>query len=459
MFKIIMLVICTLLAPITNADEPIHQKVALILGGGGEPDGPTTNFDRSLLAFGNKLKVAGYESFVTFDRTHVESNKIVDSIDQHATEFTIKGAREKIDQVASRLQTMGKGDQLVVFIDTHGLPKLSGGIGPPTKEPAQSPLHLVVAQDQYEFFDLAELKKLQDAAKAKGIQLAIIDSSCYSGQSLEFHTNDSNTCVITAASEDSVGYSDFAQTLALSLKPGDSLEQSFLGARMLSYEGYPSISTGKGIQAKKDLELLTSWISANSGDAIGTGLFNPNNYCKKSSLEVESQALAFNMITQTSLGLDATSFENLRKDLVAINEAREQTKADTAYGYRQLDIGGSRFLVRSLYDVDRFLNRIRKDLINNPSAQSVAYIKNILAHESELRAKRDELVKTDPNFLRIAKLDQTAFGNVTEREAKLQQMQYRFARFERFAYDKMYRAAKDYGPGKNGFNPCRDFKF
>lgn len=230
------LLLCFIL--LSSALQASAKKEILIIGGGGEPAGDTTIFDESVSNLGKISKSAGWTPTVVFNGGHKQSERIAKDVGGSKTySGTLSNIDKQLALLKQKIQngTLKKGDQLMIAVNTHGADKSGNEL-----------THLVAAKDG--LFNVDRLKEVRDLAEKKGVQLAILDNSCYSGYTINLGTD--KTCVLSAASTN-VGYSNAGSMLTWNMRPGLNLEEIFLGAR-LSKEGIspgtPQISTAAGLK-------------------------------------------------------------------------------------------------------------------------------------------------------------------------------------------------------------------
>lgn len=224
-----------------------QKKEALFLGGGGEPAGTSTIFDPALENFADFSLRTNWKMNVLFDGGHSESEKTASLVTGGKNKSaTVQNLNNEINSYIQRMQSgdLKAGDQLLVQVASHGA----------TNKPGQSS-HSVAALDGD--FDLDSLKKLRDLAEKKGVKLAILDYSCYSGSSIGLATD--KTCVMSVATPDNLGYASSGSEISKNLKPGENLEDVFIKSRtsQLGNPGLPQISTEAGRKAYEATKFIT----------------------------------------------------------------------------------------------------------------------------------------------------------------------------------------------------------
>jgi hypothetical protein len=238
-----------------------------IAGGGGEPlkngDGtPNTKtmFDMNLKAMAAFKMTTGYNTKISFNGGHAETEEIISknfkpdevassTFDKKSYENTIKAYETKI--LNGEIKT---GDQLLIYIDTHGAYKTS------TEEShsialGKSPLQNLQTLGS-DMVSLDQLKSLTILAKDKGIKLGILDLSCHSGSTLALRNE--NTCIITSTGPEHYGFGGNSETFGSrflnAFKKGKSLEDVYLEVRgNFQDSSFPMISSPAGIEVQNSL--------------------------------------------------------------------------------------------------------------------------------------------------------------------------------------------------------------
>jgi hypothetical protein len=222
----------------------------MIIGAGGDPEGETTIFDKTIKNLGAYVKEnQAIKVEVALDGGHSKTKAIIDSSFPSAiskSDFEERDYRRIIQTYKTKLETgeIKTGDQLLIHINSHGAErsedskthKIATSAGTATN------LNTLAGSIVVNLDDLEILKKL---AKEKGVKLAIIDGSCYSGNTLVLA--DDNTCVISATGSNHYSYPTFSENFSAAMKKGKNLEDVFLAVR--AQDGVPQlpmISTSAG---------------------------------------------------------------------------------------------------------------------------------------------------------------------------------------------------------------------
>ncbi|HLD99032.1 MAG TPA: hypothetical protein VJB59_02170 [Bdellovibrionota bacterium] len=225
--------------------ETKSRKIALIIGGGGEPPGKETIFDKSFKLLADKVRASGYESHVVFDGGHAKLETIAKTLGTKS-DFTDDAIRSTLNQLLDDLKTkkIKPGDQILVVNMSHGIPPVSG----------QKTHHV---STMFSTFSLDALEELRELAESSHVKIAIVDQSCYSGNTLSLATD--RSCVISAAGNH-VGTNRDIESFWKEAKPGMSLESIFLNSRRdaTPSSSAPRISTPAARETERILNDLTS---------------------------------------------------------------------------------------------------------------------------------------------------------------------------------------------------------
>jgi len=169
------------------------------------------------------------------------------------------------------------GQQLLLVVDSHGGP---GGTG-------ANDLGIVSTGNGSVSRNVLEVVK--KAAELKGVKLAIIDASCYSGESLELGS--AKTCVVTSTNQKNIAYIQQPLTLFRTMHSffsrGSNLEQNFLDSRGnknygLNWQSFHhmQISTQAGMQTLNEIEIFDSVAATDDTD--------PKNHDQFSAAQVNN---------------------------------------------------------------------------------------------------------------------------------------------------------------------------
>jgi hypothetical protein len=248
--------LCLLLAVTTNA---LASRSIIVLGGGGESiQKQDTLFDGALNNLSNYFQQPENrwdETTISFDGGHPVTEAIINSkfTGAQTAQFTEANYNSIVKKYIEKIETMNKGDQLLIMLDSHGAEKSSA-----TPELTHQ-LAVSSSQGENNLNDLSKtvnisldnLKTLSNLALKKGVNLAIIDFSCHSGNSLSLAN--SQTCVISSTGPKHFSYANFSDAFIKNMKKGQSLEDVFLTTRKSdNMPTYPMISTPEGMSITQD---------------------------------------------------------------------------------------------------------------------------------------------------------------------------------------------------------------
>lgn len=254
------LLLLTCLSPVLGYSADV-KKLHYYMGGGGEPTGNTTIFDGDLkLMSGFLNKSKDWDTTVSFNGGHTKTEEIIKDKMPNAKnvgDFTEKSYNSMIDEMIQKIESgeLKSGDQLMININTHGA-KRSKEATHQIALSRSTATNLTTLQGA-STVSLDRMETLAKLAGDKGVKLAIIDSSCFSGNLLNI--NNDKVCLISATGTDQYGYAGTVDAFFFSLKftfsgnfvgkfkKGVNLEDAFLQARESSYTpDFPMISTPEG---------------------------------------------------------------------------------------------------------------------------------------------------------------------------------------------------------------------
>jgi len=207
-------------------------------GGAGDPGKNT--FVHNFIDLNRFAKKNQWQTTTLFDGDQPDAQlKVSKAIQDHDLKsFTGGEFQIQLENIATK--KFKPGDKVLFVINTHGsLDSTSNG-------------HYIVCQGNGTC-DTGDLKAVIDRLQTQGVQVALIDFSCYSGQSLKMANN--KTCVISQASNDDVGYDTTSADFIKNMKSGKSLEEVYLEMRKNQW-GLPRISSPAGLQAEKIIHSL-----------------------------------------------------------------------------------------------------------------------------------------------------------------------------------------------------------
>ncbi len=259
------------LQPNISLGEPSSQnkKHYLLIGGSGEPDSNFTSFDGEYINTLRYLRDSkDTEKTFSFDGEYARIEDLGEAYKLEKltrTKGTAKEIINSIEKLKAQIERgeIKKGDQLIIHISSHGTyadsKEFSHSISivSDTKNNIKENEILSEAEAEGDSLSLDRLQGLIKAAQAKGINLGIIDTSCYSGNVLKF-ANDT-TCVITGSNDKETAKVGFAIQIT-QFQPGRTFEDVFLNLEKgYGRIGNPLISTAAGKAAKEQMKILESY--------------------------------------------------------------------------------------------------------------------------------------------------------------------------------------------------------
>lgn len=219
-----------------------------MFGGAGEPAGADNQFFGNFTSLSSYAETNNWNSQTLFGGDPAQDlARLQAATKLPAYSFSSQNLANALKQINHDANTgaLTSKDKVLIVIDTHGSPMV-------TRDGHSLSCSDGVCSPQ-------QLKKLIKNLESKNIPTAIVDLSCYSGNSQKLASD--KTCVVSATRSDDVALATFAQNFISKMKPGKSLEEVFLQARSSSSTaGYPQISSPAG----KSTEDIITTLSANS---------------------------------------------------------------------------------------------------------------------------------------------------------------------------------------------------
>jgi hypothetical protein len=167
------------------------EKQLYFFGGGGEPEGPTTIFDKdiNILSRFSNNKSTTWKTNYSFNGGHKKTEAQLRSKLGKANtlgRFDEANFQQAINDLENKLESgkLKSGDQLILIIDTHG-----------TKNSSEEKTHLISlspsestklkTSSEAKKISIDKLEKISNLAAKKGVKLALVDLSCFSGSTLK----------------------------------------------------------------------------------------------------------------------------------------------------------------------------------------------------------------------------------------------------------------------------------
>jgi hypothetical protein len=368
---------------------------------------------------------------------------------------------------------MVAGDQLMIYIDSHGAEKDAGvpghriitGQGIPTN------LDTLEGASSVHLQDLQELKAL---AKAKNIKMAIIDNSCHSGNSLDLA--DDNTCVISSTGPKHYGNTHFSKNFSAAMSKGKNLEEIFIEVRGNDETfALPMISSQAGLAVNsilyekitpffyefdEDQDKLMPFLQDNHSDYHQCIADKNFDYLIKTIDQIESLSSVSKNVMWKNEKSKQVSFAKLK----ALLGNYKRTQDLARLKMRELNIdrlrkkenfGEINYTWRELLTTD-FKHSINETQgwIDNESKSSVAneYLQ-LKATYIQANARKQEILKNSPDLI-----------NLVQKEAEIKKLKEEnqdivsfIAVEERKLYSALYKNAQKNEQSSKP-NPCQNFK-
>ena len=417
-----------------HAEKRNPRKVAVFIG--GDPDG---TLDEHSKEFFEKAAVHAralkYETIEALSITGKGDSKF----DRATVGRSLATLKEQV-----RSKHLEPGDQVVIQVFTHGSPKGEGETA-----------HTVGSK----YFDLpmSDLAKWRDELEKGGIKLAIIDNSCYGGNSLDLATK--KTCVISAADRDSVaivksGSEIFSSGLWKTgrANAGSSLEDIYLKTRLQgessteTFRETPSISTAADSKTREAM--------GEEYNLEDVARVNESRFRRKGSPECaesdESEKLA-NEIEKLAKGIEESTTVDQSANLKEFLTLQGKIAGQRLYNRREINRvwkeAGAREALGNCFNLNAFTCWNEQG--------SIAYVYPVASgYPKSCESQRDLFLKVckDPDALKLyrsyQKLEQSADYD------RLQKLESKLMHAEAKTYDSIYRKQANAAD-----EPCRDFKF
>lgn len=478
----------------------------IFMGGGGEPTGPKTNFDPIVETLGKNIQGTQWKYQVSFNGGHSETEFIISqnfkSPAAPTTPFTKDTYKKLIDSYKTKINSgeITSGDQLMILINSHGAEK-SETNGEVTHRIAvtKDPVAAVAAAakkstatkngitnyDSLAGSDVVSLDALADLiklTKEKGIKLGIVDLSCHSGNTQALKKDAPNTCIITSTGPIHYGFSGintFNGKFLQSLKPGVSLEEAFLQARLNAQDsGYAMISTPAGIEISDELypqitpylyfknaktDKLTKYMQKNS---TNQEICQRDEQFKELIAKIEELQAAANGNRDGYNGeefkrllyaykSEQDSMIHLLNQLGSSYAKKEETFSTTTFDKKgkpvKSDVLRQTWESLAMSNPDSTIGYFTEQLAKTKDPIKKIEYQNIIANWNKAKLKRTEILQKFPDLLNLNKKAK----ELTSRIADNYNTAYAISVQEKKLYNELYKKKQI----KNSKDPCSEFIF
>jgi hypothetical protein len=460
----------------TFSFQALATDYLMLIGAGGEDaKKETTIFDNTIQNMAKYVeRTPGLKVNVALNGGHAKTEEIINKSFPNAetkTSFQAADYKRLIQNYKTKLENneMVSGDQLMIFIDTHGAQKqksfkthaisTSGG--------SATDFNTLSGSSNVDLDQLEVLKKL---AKDKGVKLAIIDASCHSGNTQSLA--DDNTCVISGTGPNHYGYTTFSQDFSAAMSKGKNLEEIFLKVRKQdTTPGLPMISTQAGqevtsllydkitpfvyyFDAKNDK--LTPYLKKTQDEEVQC-LSNYNTLISTineiEELNTVSKKVLFWNVKKKKVKLKnlkklLESYENsmvsIQQQMKAVGANRLNQKETFKTPTQSVEYSWKELLTT---DFNPLINDMKGRLQTEQLESNRTLLKDLITVYERASARKEELLKTQPDLREIpakeAEIKRSIDANYFTAAA--------IGTEERKLYSALYKT--DDKP-----NPCKDFK-
>ncbi len=461
------------------------EKQLYLFGGGGDPEGEGTIFDDDLEAlsrFSNE-KNTSWKTKYTFDGGHsVTESKLRKKFKKENSlgDFTEENFHSTLMIIQKKMETneLKSGDQLLLVMDSHGAPKSP-------KEKSHMVFSTSEDGEKEKKISMDDFEKIANLAKEKGVKLALLDLSCYSGNTLKIKNKD--ICIISGTGENEYGYSEpdgsprnalttFEGRFLDGMKSGENLENLFLKSRLGSVlQDFPMISTDSGIIVNdliykmlspyfiynddRIFDFSNSYNAKNIDDAI-CKTQNEFSEIKKRINEMSNiSSISKNILNTTGLGkaLDAyrayqLEFEKVYSDsLTAANEVKETILRDYPNEAELFNKEEGISILSLTVEREKSMAIFKEQV----TVEKNIFFKSTFQKMYDDLARKNEICKDiSGKISTISKEKIEKFKKYYMKSDKTDKLAEKVAIEAKTLYDNLYRTDSGNRP-KN--NPCKDF--
>jgi hypothetical protein len=466
------------------------KKDFYLIGGGGEPKGDKTIFDNDLKTLGSFVNGPSWDTTISFNGGHKKTEDIIGSKLSKAKNtgpFIEKNYNALIDEMINKIESgkLNAGDQLMLVIDTHG----AKNSNEKTHQIAlgNSTAANLTTLSGASTVNLDRLEKLATLASAKGVKLAVVDMSCFSGNLLNIKND--KTCFISATGSEQYGYAGTMDLLLFNvaatfsgkfydlMKEGKNLEEIFLKARTRGdAPDFPMISSPEGIAINELLyKMITPYLNYNDNQTSNFSAQYPksgakfeNKVCsnEQNHEKLKDLLAQFENMSAVTTEISKNNFSTLKlaleeyrnyqktyeaslrgkfeteKEISQLLESNYSNSPDLWKGYAPFDLLGIDYdynlkFYQGLLDKESssYSKKMWQDMLTKLAAQKelTANIKNKLSESSKNKLKEQE--------------DAYAKSGITKNLAQ------KVSSEAKKVYEDLYKQQMK----KSNSNPCRDF--
>ena len=470
----------TLIIALITSQLVYAENHLILMGGGGEPEGEDTIFDSSIFELGNSLNKTNWNYEVLYNGGHEFSEELVEElypkVKSPTKDFTSENYTKMLKNYKLKIEKneIKSGDQLMIVISTHGAAKEAGDISHKISVTggAATDLSTLAGSETVNLDDLQEIIQLTNK---KGIKLGIIDMSCHSGATLALKDKAPNTCIITSTGPEHFSFVEedaFPEMFFRGLKPGLSLEEVFLKARLESSDrAYPMISTNENDNIVNEIyknitpylyfanpagDKLTPYLAASSSEARSCEredeLKNLISQIDKLQSTVNSK---FELMNATKLKSLLEEYKKLQDDLIL---SSKQFSSPPYSNIESFQPPGA----------NKITNMTWKEILDIPTDELIYQYESMMEaslSEEEKKmllfltnfiklvdVKKKEILKENPQLEKAYKAQEIM--NIINGNKTLELVKS-ITDEEKIFYEKHYRLNQKPNPS----DPCKSFKF
>lgn len=468
-----------------------QDRHMVIMGGGGEPDSlETTIFDGEMRTLGNFLRSnESWSPQISFNGGHDRTEEIIrNGVGRRGvqnTQFTQEQFDRMITQYENKIRNgeINSGDQLLVYISTHGAMRIET----PNKDGNVEVSHSISATGasasdlntlrDAKLVSLDRIQNLITLANSRGVKLGILDFSCHSGNALALQNP--QTCIISASGPMHFGYNTWGDRFAGNMRRGRSLEDVYLRTFVRRDEtAFPMISTEAGNSIQEEIyELITPYLYSYNSDSNKDKLAKllDKQVTQNQCVEADENFRRLISLTQDMERTleeerrDAPSFDRLRDAVTEYHNLQNQIRNDLLnYNLPSLEASKNNFCQRPLFnnhpqnvclewsdkevlmtDIDAEITRMQNALAGAtagwPQIWHQAYIQNLqLAKTRKAQLLLNEDNRNYANYFKnFPNLQNRTWNQAMNVSREIQKI-----------YPELYR---ERSRNFTGPNPCRDF--
>jgi hypothetical protein len=424
----------------------------IILGGSGDPPGPSTIFDSKLQILTQFRKQnTSYKESVFFNGGHIESEKILKKNFPDGNHFSEKAFLQIITYLKEK--KVNPGEKIIISIFSHG----ERGF-PPEKS------HKIHCGEK--LCSLDELNSAIHQLESQGAKVAVIDTSCFSGGSLRLGSE--KTCVMTTSPANGVSYGVDGEYIAKNLvnKSNKNLEEVFLQSRKEGYGLGGDINTEAGRKTRKILDDIlmgfrnpkpTGGFISLRPSGVNEIICEPNSdHFLKQLEKLKQLSLESSLLADSEIEEMKTAFLRHQERVTQANKLIQEL-APLHNTPASANVGMSWASLVDLSDdiFSKRMSQLQAQLKAENNETGKEEIHRAMRELETIAIEKNNLMKENKSFLSYSNRRE-ALGKLMSNDGKnlpaesIVWSQIEFLKAERKIYDKLYRSL-------NSDSSCRSF--